>query len=78
MEKEIIALSINGYFAIVKGLKSSDQMSQTIIYNVDTKLTEMIDRMVDKFFDEYFESLVNFLKKKKNSETNLQEVEKTN
>lgn len=66
MEKEIIAISINGLFALVKGFKSCDQLSQMIIYEVETKLTEMIDRMVDKYFDEYFEKMVNFLRKKLN------------
>lgn len=71
MEKEIIALSINSYFSIVKGFKSCDYMSQNIIYNVETKLTDMIERMVEKFFDEYFEKMMVFLKKKQNDETNL-------
>lgn len=39
-------------------------MSQNIIYNVETKLTDMIERMVEKFFDEYFEKMMVFLKKK--------------
>lgn len=43
MEKEIIALSINSFFVVVKGFKSCDQISQGLVYNVETKLTEMID-----------------------------------
>lgn len=53
-------------------------MSQNIIYQVETKLTDMIDRIVEKFFDEYFEKMVTFLKKKKNDEINLKQVEETN
>ena len=71
MEKEIISISINSYFSIVKGFKSCDHFSQGIIYNVETKLTEMIDRMVEKFFSEYFEKMSKFLRKKQNDETNL-------
>ena len=53
-------------------------MSSSLIYQVESKLTDMIDRMVDKFFDEYFEKMMSFLKKKKNDESNLKQVEETN
>ena len=38
----------------------------------------MIDRIVDKLFEEYFEKIINFLKRNKNNETNLKQVEDTN
>lgn len=78
MEKEIITLSINSLHAMVKGLKNSDHMSQEVIYNVETKLNDMIEKIVEKLFEEYFKKIFFFLKKKKNEDTNLRQVEETN
>lgn len=38
----------------------------------------MVDRIVDKFFDEYFEKMMSFLRRKKNDESSLKQVEETN
>ena len=38
----------------------------------------MIDRIVDKLFEDYFEKITSFLKRNKNNETNLKQVEDTN
>jgi SMC interacting uncharacterized protein involved in chromosome segregation len=45
---------------------------------VETRLTDMVDRIVDKFFDEYFEKMMSFLRRKKNDESSLKQVEETN
>jgi len=53
-------------------------MPQEVIYNIETKLNEMIERIVEKFFEEYFETIIIFLKKHKNKDINLKQVESTN
>ncbi len=71
IDKEIVTISINSLFSILKGLKNCDSISYEIIYSIGTKLDNNIKKIVQKLFDEYFEDLMKFLNMNNQQKINL-------
>lgn len=77
IEKDELTITANCLHILVRVLKSAEGLSQEILYTIETRLNDSVNRLVDKFLEEYFEKIVRFLAANKTGESNLKQVEET-
>ena len=77
MEKDELTVNANCLYILVRVLKNTEGLSQEILYTIETKLNDIVNKLVDKFLEEYFEKIVKFLNANKQGDSNLKQVEET-
>jgi len=77
IEKDELTISANCHHILVRVLRNAEGLSQEILYTIETKLNDVVNRLVDKFLEEYFEKIVRFLAANRAGESNLKQVEET-
>ena len=77
LEKDEFTISVNGLHIVARGLKSAEGLPAEMLYGIETKLNDIVNKLVEKFLEEYFEKIVRFLAGQKQGEGNLKNVEDT-